>query len=888
MKKLFGLLKYVFEPSAFKLGCVITGMFIALAFDFYSSPVKSGWLLSRLEEINQKSIDIRLRDRGARKTSSDVAIVVVDELAEEKLGRWPWPRGRIAEIIDLLVSYGAKVISFDAVFVEPDKNQAVLSLTKLKDSNLATGELSELIDQQLRSANTDWVLAKTVEKQSDKLVMGSYFDEKTDEYFPYQEFCGNLLLEKSPWLARLKKEEVPPVILDSEPLAVPAVFKTILENSFNEIEKSVRAIASNKNPEELAAAVQEAKASYCDRWMITGGTQKDEFLDQANQFWVQTRDSIEGWSNLSYSDAMERVRESNLGNSIHRTGRWWTNLPLITEGTKHTAYFNATQDKDGTIRRSKLVTRVSDIYMPSLALKTVLVGNKWNAMINLDRDPTDPRSKAISKMAIIDEEGNELRTIPVDRDGSLLINYAGDQKSYPHVSIYQLFNNSDSMEISVRKNGEVARDNVKKVDFFKDKYLIFGATSTGIYDLRVTPFAENFPGVETHANLIDNIINQDYLVTRADEGPRMLVLLGILGLILAYGISNMGAVPGMFLTIACSLGIYCFDRYYLFASGIIVTVVLPFFLVGSMYVVMTFYKYMTEERKKKALKGKFEKYVSPAIVAEVLKHPDNVALGGKKQRMTVMFSDLRGFTTISEKLDPQVLVEVLNKYLTPMTALVFKNAGTLDKYMGDAIMSFFGAPLHYADHAKKCCQCAIEMIELLPKINEDFKAQGLPQIDVGIGVNTGEMSVGNMGSETVRSFTVMGDAVNLGSRLEGINKQYGTRIIISEYTYEDIKDEYVAREMDWVRVKGKRQPVRIFELIAHKSKFKHFNLIEEFQKGFEAYHKRNWDNAIDHFTKALVIMPTDAASRLYVERSQEYKETPPPDDWDGVYEMKTK
>jgi adenylate cyclase len=884
MKK---VIEHLFHPSAFKLGCVLTASFMALAFQFYTRGSSDNWLTSRLEEINQKSIDIRIRDRGPKPPSKEVALVVVDELAEQKLGRWPWPRGRIAEIIDLLVSYGTKVIAFDAVFVEPDKNQAVLSLSKIKESNLATGELAEMIDQHLRSANTDWVLAKTVEKHSDKLVMGSYFDEPTDNLSPFQEYCGNMLLEKTPWYTRLKKEEAPAIIVDSVSETIPEAFKTILESSFAEVEKTIKANAGDKNPEELASSIAEAKSLYCDRWLLTGG-QKDEYIEQATQMWMQTRESIEGWSNLNYVDAMEKVRSSFLKNEIYRTGRWWTNLPLITEGTKHTAYFNAHQDGDGTIRRSDLITRHGDVYMTSLALKSVLVGKGWNVKIDLDPDPINPGAKAISKMTVIDDEGNEIRTIPADGKGSLLINYAGDQKTYPHVSVYQLFNKSDSMEITVRRDGEVIRETVKKMDFFKDKYLVFGATSTGIYDLRVTPFSENFPGVETHANLIDNLLNQNYLVTRSDESPRMLLTLGVIGLILAYGISHMGAVSGLFLTVLCGLIIYCFDRYYLFANGIIVTIVLPFFMVSSMYVIMTFYKYLTEERKKKALKGTFEKYVSPAIVAEVLKHPDNVALGGKKQRMTVMFSDLRGFTTISEKLDPQVLVEVLNKYLTPMTALVFKNSGTLDKYMGDAIMSFFGAPLHYADHAKKCCQCAIEMIELLPKINQDFKAQGLPTIDVGIGINTGEMSVGNMGSETVRSFTVMGDAVNLGSRLEAINKQYGTRIIISEYTYEDVKDEYVAREVDWVRVKGKRQPVRIFELIAHKSKFKNPGLIQEFQKGYEAYHQKSWDRAIDHFTKALILLPNDPASRLYVERSQDYKVNPPPDDWDGVYEMKTK
>ncbi len=888
MKRLFGLIQDLLSPSAFKLGCVLTAAFMALAFQFYTGTSSESWIISRLEELHQKSIDIRLRDRGTRKPSADIAIVAVDEMAEQKIGRWPWPRGRVAEIIDLLVSYGAKVISFDAVFVEPDRNQATVSLSKLKESKAAPKELEELIDQELLNANTDWVLSKTVEKQSNHLVMGSYYDERRDSYYPYQEYCGTLINEKSSWYSKLEKEEKPVIVSDTAVESIPDAFKSILEMNFIEVEKSVTDSWGTKNPEDLPRAILEAKASYCDRWLLQAGAEKDEYFEKSEQIWTDLRASIEGWSQLSYPEAAERIQASFLNNQIHRTGRWWLNLPMIVEGTKHTAYFNAFLDRDGTVRRSGLVVRHGNVYMSSLALKSVLVAKDWNVMLTLDRDATDPTSKIITKMALIDAEGNEVRTVPVDGRGRLLINYAGDEKSYPHVSVYELFNKSDKMDISVRRDNSVVKETVNKSEFFKDKILIFGATSTGTYDLRVTPFSENYPGVETHANLIDNILNDNYLVMNHEEGPKMLLFLGILGLILSFGIAHLGAVQGMLATGASLLSVYVFDRYYLFSNGIIVAVILPIAMVCAMYVCLTFYKYLTEERKKKAIKGTFEKYVSPAIVAEVLKHPDNVGLGGKKQRMTVVFSDLRGFTTISEKLDPQVLVEVLNKYLTPMTALVFKNQGTLDKYMGDAIMSFFGAPIHYADHAKKACQCAIEMIELLPKINEVFKAEGLPTVDCGIGLNTGDMSVGNMGSETVRNYTVMGDAVNLASRLEGINKQYGTRIIISEYTYEEVKDEYIAREVDWVRVKGKKQPVRIFELIAHKSKFQNVDLLNEFQKGFKAYHERNWSEAVTCFMAALNLSPNDAPSKLYVERAQDYLASPPPEDWDGVYEMKTK
>jgi len=885
------IFQFIFAPSAFKLGFIITLIFVWLTFSFFSIDSSNSWIVQRLTELHQKSIDVRLRDRGPRPVSDRVAIVTVDELAEERIGRWPWPRGKIAEIIDLLVSYGAKVVAFDAVFVEPDKNQAVVSLSRLKDSKLAHGPLEDLLNTELSQANTDWVLAKAVERHSDHVVMGSYYDEAIDRFDPYQEYCGNLISQKTPQYLKLEKEEKPVVVVDSDTFTVPDIFKDLLNQHFGEIETQTKALwdKEKRNPSDMARAVQVDQIRYCDRWLVTDGEEKDETYSEIEKKWPELRKKAPGFETLSFEDAVNVIKNSTTRNELHRTGRWWMNLPIINEGSKHNAYFNAFLDSDGTVRKSSLIVRYGNVYASSLALKSVLVANDWNAVINLDRDPTDPTSKLISKLSLIDSEGNEVQTLPVDGQGRLLINYAGPDRSFPHLSVAELFNKRNDATISIRKKEGVVKETVNKPEFLKNKILVFGATSTGTYDLRVTPFSENYPGVETHANLIDNILQQSYLVNHHDEGPKMVLTLFTLGLFLSLLLAQMGAVYGLGVTLSILGAIYAIDRFYFFKSGIIVTIILPILLVLSIYVCLTFYKYMTEERKKKAIRGTFEKYVSPAIVNEVLKNPENVLLGGRKEKMTVIFSDVRGFTTISEKLDPQVLSSVLNRYLTPMTALVFKNKGTLDKYMGDAIMAFFGAPIHYPDHAKMACLCALDMINLLPKINEEFKKQGLPTIEIGIGINTGEMSVGNMGSETVRSYTVMGDAVNLGSRLEGINKTYGTRIIISEFTYLEVKDDFVAREVDWVRVKGKMQPVRIFELMALKSSnFGGMKLVEYFEKGFENYHKQDWDNAINYFSRALQVHPADAPSKLYLERSSTYKNSPPPKNWDGVFEMKTK
>jgi adenylate cyclase len=322
---------------------------------------------------------------------------------------------------------------------------------------------------------------------------------------------------------------------------------------------------------------------------------------------------------------------------------------------------------------------------------------------------------------------------------------------------------------------------------------------------------------------------------------------------------------------------------------VITTISLPIVLVLSLYLFLTFYKYFTEERKKKELKGTFEKYVSPAIVDEILADPSHLELGGRKEIITVFFSDVRGFTTISEKLDPRALSDLLNSYLTPMTRLVFEHKGTLDKYMGDAIMAFFGAPIHYSDHAAHACRCALAHLKKLKELQDEYERKGLPTIDIGIGLNTGEASVGNMGSDIVRNYTVMGDNVNLGSRLEGINKQYGTRIIISEFTYAEVKNDFVTREIDWVRVKGKAQPVKIFELIAEgTAPSEAVEMIKWFNEGYHFYHEKNWEKGVGSFTQALNVSPNDSCSKLYLQRCTDFLHHPPPDDWDGVFIMKTK
>jgi adenylate cyclase len=273
----------------------------------------------------------------------------------------------------------------------------------------------------------------------------------------------------------------------------------------------------------------------------------------------------------------------------------------------------------------------------------------------------------------------------------------------------------------------------------------------------------------------------------------------------------------------------------------------------------------------------------------MLKDPTKLKLGGDKKDLTVLFSDIRGFTSISEKLPPEELVRLLNEYLTAMTNVVFKYEGLLDKYMGDAIMAVFGAPLDQPDHPQRACWTALNMMSELHRLQNKWQEEGRPALNIGIGINTGDMVVGNMGSEMRFDYTVMGDMVNLGSRLEGINKEYGSNIIISEFTYKAVKEIMCCRELDSVRVKGKKLPVKIYELLGKKKDENKWNdFIAGFEKGLALYRAAKWDEAISSFQKVLAIRAEDEASRIYIERCKNLKEEPPAQPWDGVFTMKTK
>ena len=709
-----------------------------------------------------------------------------------------------------------------------------------------------------------------------------------------------------------------------ELLSIPA-------NKLSEIRKGLDEIFNPSRSASLAAQIYEEKKKYCERFLGP----RDELLSQKafdtiydkpelyeyfglDKNWAELQKKSNDLAALELNAYIQKLKNESTHSHITGTDFWRVNIPKIAQHTRHSGYFNTSLDNDGVIRSGALLTKYGEIYVPSLTMKSIAVLSETIPTVEWREKQTQyfdgptgkmatrlERYPASLKLRSSEDENIFLLDLPIDRYSKMLINYSGGQHSFPHLSAADLLSEEATIEVTDLDSNTKSRQ--PKAEALKDKILLLGPTAVAVFDMRVTPFEENYPGVETHANLLSNLLieyqrQNNKLPTGKDtsqvpgfvkkvsrEPLLMPIALLILGAIVAFAISYFGSIAGLLLTVAILIVILAIDKFVFFERGFAINAVFPIFLTVLQYVILTFHKYFTEERKKRELKGVFEKYVSPSIVAEVLSHPENLELGGRKQDLTVMFSDVRGFTTISEKLDPRELSALLSNYLTPMTQLVFKNKGTLDKYMGDAIMAFFGAPVKFPDHAKWACRCALEMLVKLKELQAIFKSQGLPEIDIGIGLNTGEVSVGNMGSDTVQSYTVMGDAVNLGSRLEGINKEYGTRIVISEFTQKALGAEFATRELDWVKVKGKLLPVKIFELVGEGQIPEQTKLtLGAFAEGFSFYHKQQWSEAITAFEKALSHTPNDPPSELYLERCREYLIHPPPGDWDGVFTMTTK
>jgi len=465
--------------------------------------------------------------------------------------------------------------------------------------------------------------------------------------------------------------------------------------------------------------------------------------------------------------------------------------------------------------------------------------------------------------------GEYLGSTPNLGNSRMLINFFGPPEGYNYISFSDIYNNKTDPS------------------YFKDKIVLIGATASDLHDDAVVPISNQaMPGVEINANLVQSILTRDFLHYQDDvSAVGIIFLFSVLAGILLYRFRIHIAT----ILLAILAIVYIFFSIYTFDSGIIMNVLYPLLSIALVYIILVVIYYLTEEKSRKWITSVFGKYVSPVVIENLIKNPDKINLGGEKRNITLFFSDIRGFTSISERLEPEELVHLLNEYLTEMTSIITKDQGLVDKYMGDGIMAFWGAPLDQIDHAKMACSSSLEMMDKLRELQKNWKKEGIPSFNIGIGLNSGDAIVGNMGSNSRFDYTAMGDNVNLASRLEGLNKIYGTNIIISENTHKIVKEKFESRKLDVVKVKGKKKPILIFELLSHKDKTskKQRDFIRLYEAGLEHYFKKKWKESIKSFQASIKLIDDDA-SHVFIKRCQEFLNNPPPKDWGGIWEMETK
>jgi len=698
-----------------------------------------------------------------------IVIINIDEKSLAEVGRWPWSRNVIAELVNkLTIYYQTRTVAFDVVFAEPDTSSGYSTLEALANQEFknipAFGERIQTLKPML-----DFDGRLTAAIQGHPVVLGYYLSNEKDAF---------------------RKGLLPP----------PAFTSADLNGH-----------------------------------------------------------SLDALSWKAYS----------------------ANLMQLQQAAKAGGFMNPTADSDGVIRRLPLLVQVDDRYYESLALAT--------ARVALGADTIKPVFLRTEETLMSEQEQRQYgaldairlnsmphpTTIPIERNLTALVQYRGT--GGPTGGRFRYVSAVDVLK------GRLAQNELMQ------KIALIGTTVAGLKDLRTAPLRLDYPGVEMHANMIASILDGDF--NRQPDfsiGFDLLQVLGI-GLVLSLALPALTPVFSIFFASLTMMAVIGFNFWMYQSLHWVLPVATVLLLICGLFVINIAWGYLFEYRKRHAIVSLFGEYVAPELVAEMAEHPESYSMEGESRELTVLFADVRGFTTISEGLDPNALREYINLYLTAMSEDIRGNRGTLDKYIGDAVMAFWGAPITLPDHASRAVATALKMQATAKTLNQDFVARGWPPLKIGIGLNTGQMRVGDMGSKIRRAYTVMGDAVNLSSRLEGITKVYGVGVVVGDTT-KLAAPEFAYKELDRVRVKGKNKPVPIFEPIALD-----VELEEQVRSTMNRWHEalnfvrvQDWDQAETILAELHSAYPEDGLYVLYLQRIAHYRQFSPGVDWDGVTAFESK
>ncbi|MES2207674.1 MAG: adenylate/guanylate cyclase domain-containing protein [Pseudomonadota bacterium] len=763
------------------LGLALTCFASAQVLNVFPSPLAN----SITDRIDLLIYDMRTLLEPA-KLDKRIVIVNIDEKSLAEVGRWPWSRNIVADLVDkLAVYYKSRAIAFDVVFAEPDTSSGYSTLEALAMQEFknvpAFGERLPSLKLML---DYDGRLAAAIKGQP--VVLGYYLSNEQ---------------------GAIQKGLLPKPVFTTEKL---------------------------------------------------NGHTVDALL----------------WK--SYS----------------------ANLPLLQQAARAGGFMNPTPDTDGVIRRLPLLAQVDKRYYESLALATARVAlgattvtpvflNAEEALMSeqdmqhygaLDAIRLEnANSENIHSENVYPNNNNSAHstTVPVERNLTALVHYRG--KGGPAGARFRYVSAVDLLK------GRIPQQELAHT------IMLIGTTVPGLKDLRTAPLRLDYPGVEMHANMIASILDNDF--KRQPDFSIGFDLLQVFGggLVLSLLLPALTPLVALLLASASMIGLMLFNFWMYQSLHWVLPVASALVLVFSLFMINIAWGYLFEYRKRQAMVSLFGEYVAPELVAEMAAHPESYSMAGESRELTVLFADVRGFTTISEGLDPNELREYINLYLTAMSEAIRANRGTLDKYIGDAVMAFWGAPLTLPNHASYAVATSLQMHRAATLLNQDFIARGWPPLKIGIGLNTGQMRVGDMGSKIRRAYTVMGDAVNLSSRLEGITKVYGVGIVVGEAT-KLAAPEYAYRELDRVRVKGKNRPVPIFEPIALETELEApmRHILEQWHEALNNIRSQRWEQAEELLKTLHSAYPEEELYSMYLGRIEVYKQTSLGDDWDGVTTFESK
>lgn len=946
-----------FVPAILVFVCVLAVFFNKLSlyvgvgvsvFLAIFSLYKPDFVSDVLDGLNDRLQDAFFQLRGPKKNTKQIVIVDIDQNSLEKVGQWPWPRVDVADVIRNIQADGAKVIGFDIVFAEPGRFSLKDWASRLQSIGIEMelpGASSEVSFEAINKEKWSLHVPGTVLKNIVLNVWQRHFEEVLPEFFVdntnskerekaiIEEF---LAADKKQWDEEQNKQKeraisfgkgymVQPYRQPKNPLLAmgrqsgelfymdtdwkdPKIFETGVSVVIN-------------NDEDLADACQKCT-------VVVGGF----FILESN---IGSRKVI-----LKFKEGSEETEGMILNAFIKDSDEVFPglrqaedqvlNIPVIQSKANYQGTFNVVPDRSGAARDYTMILR-GPIYertlvlkedkagvtgldfldpnnyeekiithyltYPSIALSMLFVANDYNRIDAVDFVSGQKGLLLYHKDARDDDKDRMF--IPLDFKGDVRINYLSFGGPWKAGDVY----GSDYFFKYVSMADVLY--NTFEPGTFKDKYVLIGSTDPTLSDLVGSPFKAAFPGLEVHATMLENLLSQDYLIN-LEYKQTWYVFLGLavggalLSLVVAYAISWVSGI----IILALLVGLPVFNYWQFAELNIAVEFFYPWICIGIIGSVVILVNFFVEGREKRFLNATFKHYLSPDLIEQMISSGTQPRLGGQEGLLTAYFTDIAGFSTISEVLgSPVRLVELLNEYLTGMTDILLEHDGTLDKYEGDAIIAFFGAPMPLENHALSACRSAVAMQRKLGELREKWMSEGdrwpkiVHEMRMRIGINSGMLVTGNMGSALRMNYTMMGDAVNLAARLESGSKQYGVFVLCSQDTMNLVEGAFVARSIDIIRVVGKSEPVEIFEIIVEKDDANEtlISLVEKFSAARQAYLKMDWDQAIALFEECLPLEPhhPDRApgckttpSHVFIERCHQYKQTPPVTEdgaWDGVY-----